>query len=348
MSIRGWLRNAPRIAAGMLRTRSADYQDKIRREQEIYRDVLDVNALPPIFHYWSHTHLRPIFEEFAITHPDQWFATHLAESAKRTNSRSARFVSIGSGNCDAEVRIAVLLKENGLEDFVIECVDINASMLQRGKSYAESRGVVANLHFIETDFNLWQPAAMYDGVMANQSLHHVLNLEGLFDGVKKALHPDAYFVVSDIVGRNGHQRWPEALSAVHRFWAELPPEYRYNQQLSRHEELYENWDCSTEAFEGIRAQEILPLLLERFGFYKCVAFGNVIDPFIDRAFGHNFDADREWDRDFIDRVHACDEQGFRDGSLKPCHLFAVMSVGEPPSRHYSRGLAPEDCVRLAS
>jgi hypothetical protein len=173
----------------------------------------------------------------------------------------------------------------------------------------------------------------------------VLNLEGLFDEVVRSTHPQGYFVVSDIIGRNGHQRWPEALSALHGFWRELPKPYRYNRLLKRHEELYDNWDCSTEGFEGIRAQDILPLLLKRFQFYKFIGFGNIIDPLIDRAFGHNFDSHGEWDRDFIDRVHAFDESGFADGSLKPTHMFAVMSLSEPPARHYSRGLSPDFSVR---
>ena len=68
------------------RSNDAAYLEKIRQEQANYRDVLDVNALPPIFHYWSHTYLRPIFEEFGIGHPDNWFAQHLVASAHRTGS----------------------------------------------------------------------------------------------------------------------------------------------------------------------------------------------------------------------------------------------------------------------
>ncbi len=66
------------------------------------------------------------------------------------------------------------------------------------------------------------------------------------------------FVTNDMIGRNGHQRWPEALEIVNQYWHELPEAYRYNKLLSRYEPEYMNWDCSTEGFEGIRAQDILP------------------------------------------------------------------------------------------
>ena len=48
------------------------------------------------------------------------------------------------------------------------------------------------------------------------------------------------------------------------------------------EEQYENWDCSEEGFEGIRAQDILKLLNKNFYFKKFLAYGNLIDIFIDR------------------------------------------------------------------
>jgi hypothetical protein len=181
--------------------------------------------------------------------------------------------------------------------------------------------------------------------MANQSLHHVLNQEGLFDAIKHAIDPDGYFVTSDIIGRNGHQRWPEALTEVQRFWAELPAEYRYNRQLNRHEEIYENWDCSNEGFEGIRAQDVLSLLLERFHIHVFIAFANVVDIFVDRSFGHNFNAQAEWDRRFIDRLHAFDEERLRSGKLTPTHLMAVMATTPLPNPHWSRGLNPVACVR---
>jgi hypothetical protein len=115
------------------------------------------------------------------------------------------------------------------------------------------------------------------------------------------------------------------LEAVRHFWRRLPPSYRYNWQLRRYEESFMDWNCATEAFEGIRAQDILPLLIENFHFEKFAAFGNVIDPFVDRGFGPHFDPTREWDRAFIDELHAFDERGFREGTLTPTHLFAVLS-----------------------
>lgn len=334
-----------RVHAG---TNDSKYAARLAQETQTYKDVADINILPPIFHYWSNRYLRPMLEEFGFSNPDQFFAKYLCESAAACDAENPVFVSIGAGNCDTEVRVAKLMKAAGLARFTIECLDMNPHMLERGRQMAQSEGVADHIAIAQGDFNKWKASRQYCGVMANQSLHHVLNLEGLFDEIKRAIHPRGYFVTSDIIGRNGHQRWPEALTEVQRFWQELPSAYRYNQQLKRHEELYTNWDCSIEGFEGIRAQDIVPLLLQRFDFHVYIGFSNVIDVFIDRSFGHNFDADAEWDRAFIDKLHAFDEEALRSGKLTPTHMMAVLTA-QPAAQHlYARGLSPQRSVRVSA
>jgi hypothetical protein len=111
------------------------------------------------------------------------------------------------------------------------------------------------------------------------------------------------------------------------------------------EKKYDNWDCSKEGFEGIRAQDVLPLLLQRFQSEKFIGFGSAIDIFIDRCFGHNFNRESEWDRDLIDRVHSEDEAGLKSGKLTPTHMMAVFvkKLNCPP--YISRGIEPVCSVR---
>jgi len=149
-----------------------------------------------------------------------------------------------------------------------------------------------------------------------------------------------------MIGRNGHMRWPEALQIIEPFWAELPTRYRFNRMTGTTLEHFQNMDCSQAGFEGIRAQDILPLLVERFGFSLFIPFANVIDVFIDRAIGPNFDPEREWDRAFIDRVHAADVGALRDGSIKPTHLIATMTTDRAAPARFPDGLSPAACVRM--
>lgn len=219
-------------------------------------------------------------------------------------------------------------------------------MLERGKQIAKESGVLGNMIFVEADFNTWEPHNLYHGVMANQSLHHVTRLEHLFDQVKKTLHKDGSFVISDMIGRNGHQRWPEALVIVQKYWKRLPDKKKFNVLLNRLEKNYDNWDCSKEGFEGIRAQDILPLLVQRFECEKFIGFGNVIDIFVDRCFGHNYSIESQEDKNIIDEVHAEDESGFASGSLTPTHMIAVFVKTMHCDPYYSRNISPHGLLNV--
>lgn len=325
----------------------AAYAARLAAEDRFYRDDLEVHHLPEIFHYWSNRYIRPKLEAFGFRSPEDMFRKYAGEQCQRTTENPKRLVSFGSGNCDLEIDIASDLRARGHSDFLIDCLDLNPAMLERGRASAAQRELTAHLNFVEADFNEWIPDHQYDAVIANQALHHVLKLEDLFARIKSSLKPGGSLIVSDMVGRNGHQRWPEALDIVHEFWRKLPPSYRFNHKLHRYEEMYQNYDCSGHGFEGIRSQDILALLLQNFHFRVFIAFSNVIEPFVDRAFGYNFDADASWDRSFIDAVHQRDEAEFASGRLKPTHILAVLGTDPQIPMLFHEPFTPQFCVRDA-
>ncbi len=320
------------------------YEERLSDETSTFDDQEQVHELPAIYHYWSNTYLRPEMERFGYSGPDDFFKKELLAAASRATG-VCNVVSIGAGNCDLELTLALQLREAGVVDFTILCIDINATMLERGKAAAERAGATDHMKFQRADINAWQPDCSYDVVIANQSLHHVVNLEHLFDAIFCAIGENGVFIASDIIGRNGHLRWPEALSIVQEFWRQMPKRKRFNLQLQRHEKTFLDWDCSREAFEGIRSQDILPLLLERFHFEFFFAYANVIDPFIDRSFGAHFDPRKAEDRDFIDRIHACDDAQLRLGKITPTHMVAKMSRRFERESIYRTGMSPAMCLR---
>ena len=331
---------------GEPRVAGAEYRQRVAAEKATYHDVEVVHDLPPIFHYWSNKYLVPKLAPFGFNNPDEFFVAQLLESWSSPSSGPKRFISIGAGNCDTEVRIARRLVDLGHRDFTIECLDLNPAMLDRGREEAARAEVAGQVVPVEGDFNRWKPSGKYDVVMASQSLHHVLELEHLFDSVAGAIAPEGRFAIHDMIGRNGHMRWPESKEVVDRFWTEMPQDHRYNRQLRRHEERFEDWDCSVSGFEGIRAQDILPLLVQRFSFELFIGFSNAVDPFVDRSFGPSFDVNDPADIGFIDRVEAADEALIRAGTLKPTHMMAVVTCSPNPRNLRCIGsLTPRSCVR---
>ena len=256
-------------------------------------------------------------------------------------------MSLGSDNCDLDVDIVKRLCEAGVENFEIECLDLNETMLERGRALAIEQGLADHFRFTVADVNQWKPVGPYQIIMAIQSLHHCMDLEVLFEKTYSALDPNGFFVTDDMIGRNGHMRWPEALHLINDLWRELPEKYHYNNQLKRLEVEYENWDCSTDGFEGIRSQDMLPLLVETFHFDFFLAFGNLVDIFIDRRFGPNFDPTVAHDREFIDRVHALDEELITKGAITPTHMMAAMTKTPRETTTYKH-LTLEFCIRRPS
>ncbi len=323
-------------------TESERYVERIAKEVQRYREVENVHDLPEMYHYWSAGHLDPLLRQLGWQSLDDFFIQPLAALCQAKSE--VRVVSLGSGNGDLELSLARLLRQAGHENFRFRRLELNDAMRERARADAVTAGLQGHFFDEGADLNRWTPDENFDAVIANHSLHHLVELEHVFETVRANLPDDGVFIVNDMVGRNGHMRWPEALDLVEAIWAVMPDRYRYNHQLKRHEKRYENWDCSTEGFEGIRAQDILPLLSESFHAEAFLGFANVIDLFVDRGFGHNFDPGRADDCAFIDAVARLDEAALTLGIVKPTHLLAHYRV-HPVQCRYIEPFSPAFCVR---
>jgi hypothetical protein len=183
-------------------------------------------------------------------------------------------------------------------------------------------------------------------VLAHHSLHHLVALEPLFENIERSLHSEGRFVVCDMIGRNGHMRWPEVLSWVELLWDALPEKYKFNHLLKRQDDPFVNWDCSTAGFEGIRAQDVLPLLVRYFDFSHFLAYGGVIDVFVDRCYGPNFIPDDPTDTRFIDFVQRLNELLLRALQIKPTMVIGIArKKGSSDGCAYWENLSPETSIR---
>jgi SAM-dependent methyltransferase len=307
-----------------------------------YRDVDTVHDLPSIFHYWSQRYLLPMMQEMGYESLDELFLQHIARFRDRER---INVVSIGCGNCEPDIRLVRMLLDRGIDNLRYECIEFNGDMLERAREEARKQSVDHVMLFTQADIARWNPQTKYEVVLASQFLHHVPALEKLFDTIHFTLSEDGVFLVSDIIGRNGHMRWPEALELLNTLWSQLDDAHKFHHLHGQVNREFVNWDCSLTGFEGIRAQDILPLLLERFFFESFLAFGNLIDVFVDRPYGPNFDVNNPADLLFIDRVHESDQVNLASGRISPTHMLAVLRKSRPERTQVFRNMTPEFCVR---
>jgi len=341
-------RLAPRPAAGVAAPAdgSTSYEARMRAEIEHYRNVANVHDLPEIFHVWSHKYVGTKMDAvFGVTNFDDFYTKYMLKYGDEHPDEVVEIASLGAGNGDIEVGLGKVLRDRGFTRFRFRCLDVNPDMLARGRETAAAAGLGDQFLFQQADASRWQPECPMGVVMVHQAMHHFVPLEEIYANIKAAIGEHGYFLNNDMIGRNGHQRWPEALTEVHKIWREMPDRYKYNHLLKRVEPMYENWDCSNEGFEGIRAQDILPLSIANFHFEAFVAYGNVIDLFIDRCFGHNQDPNNPEDVAFIERIGALDEALLDKGIVKPCQMIAVMRARPVGNPRYYKHWTPEFCVR---
>jgi SAM-dependent methyltransferase len=298
---------------------------------------------------WKDKHIRSrIFAVFGVF-PALFYPQYTAEALRQPGS-GRRIVSLGAGECSYEISLIKALLKMGETDFVVEAIELSPLRFDRARANATAAGVEKYLTLTEGDLNTWVPIGKYSAVIAKDTLHHVLGLEHLFDAIHEALEEDGVFLTTDMIGRNGHMRWPEALEIIEGIWKFIPDHYKINHQLKRVEKEYDNWDCSKKGFEGIRAQDILPLLVEKFTFRGFLGFGNLPDIFIERGFGHNLNVDDPHDTGFIDFLEQLNSLLIDLGYLKPTMMWGVMTRRKqdaPPPRCY-RHWTPEFCIRAAA
>ncbi len=325
----------------------ADYKEKINEQLEQYASVELLHTLPAIRDYWFHKFVMPRVREvfYRGKRKQGNFYAHFFENILRTAPNGgACLLSLGTGDCKLEVGIVKELRERGLDQFQFECLELSESLLQMGRRMAENEDVSDLMVFSQTDMNEWTPRREYNGVIAHHALHHFVELEKIFSGVIQCLGDTGIFMTCDVIGRNGHLLWPEVLSIIESLWRSLPEEKTFNHQFKKKYKEFPNHDCSTAGFEGIRAQDILPLLVDNFCFEYFLGYGGLTDPFVGRGFGDNYTPSSSDDREFIGAIQLMNDTLCDVGYLKPTRLMAVL---RPPGlceqARFFRHWSPEFC-----
>jgi hypothetical protein len=322
------------------------YQERVAKQIGQFNNVAMLWKLPPIYQYWSNRYIKPRFK--AVFGKDSIFDAYydaIAAAAARYPERQAILCSIGTGDCQIEIQLAARLKLANVRNVRIICLELSSVRLDRARALARDCDVDPLLDLRETDLNHWEPRELVDVFMAHHSLHHLVSLEAIYDTMVETMYPDGVFLTADMIGRNGHQRWPETLHWIEQIWHFAPKHYKYNFQFNRFHENYLDWDCSRSGFEGVRAQEVLPLLVERLDFDAFIGYGGIIDPWVDRGYGQSLDPNNPADTAFIDFMEELNQTLIEADKIKPTMMMAHFTLPNRGAKRTWNGLTPARAVR---
>ena len=333
------------MCAEKVTAKDPDMQSRIDAQIAQYANVENMHAaLSDINVYWKQRHHNARFYE---TTGSKNHIGLYAEAFKQgfENSGNTRAMSIGSGDGMVEVQVAKKLEELGITDYEFHLLELSPIQNERARKMVKDANLSGRFETFDADLNDWEATTTYGAAMAHHSLHHVVELEHLFDQVKSSLVDGGTFATFDMIGRNGHMRWPETYQFVNALWHALPAEKQKHLVLKWTSENYRDHDCSTEGFEGIRAQDIMPELIKRFNFSTLFTWGGLTDVFVGRGYGGNFDPAVEADRKFIDLVDELNEALIENGTIKPTIVAAIMQKEKVSKPQVYRGRTPEKMVR---
>lgn len=327
-------------------TDKSDYERKAEVEQRHFEGIASFNPLASILGWWAPRYLTPRVQRiFGTATHIQFYGDPIARLCERGDA-TVRVASIGSGDGTVEIQVArYLLEKRRVRNFKLTGFDLSPVLVERASSKIDV-ALAEHVAFACADINSGLAAGSVDVVVFNQVLHHIVELEALFDAVGEILAPDGIVLIRDMIGRNGHRAWPEALEVIDSIWKAMPARYRYHHVHKREYAAFPDIDMSSQSFEGIRAQDILPLLVEHpsLHFSKFYAWGGVVDRFISQGFGPNYDATREDDQAFLHVLSLLTDELNDSGRVKPVQMVAEM-VRRPASCSHWPSRSPAACIR---
>ena len=299
---------------------------------------------PPICVYRTRRYVQPrVSEVFGSSNQNEYYSRPIkARAAKQDH---VNVLSIGSGNGQQEMAIAQRLLRRGCSNFLIEGLEYSEANVAAANKDAEEAGLGKHVRFFTGDFNKLKADRERDVVIANQVLHHVSELEILFDAIAEMIEGGGAFLTRDVIGRNDHRAWPECKELIDRIWEEMPRRYKYSHREERFLEAFPDKDYAQKSFEGVRAQDILPLMLERFSFFRFYAFGGLVERFLNHALGPNFDLKNEDDLAFVNQLEVLNDAGIDSGLIKPTQMLAYATV-KPRQLSCWKDRTPEHCLRV--
>ena len=304
---------------------TSTYARQVQNQIEQYGSAFEIHDLPKSFSHWTEKFVSPkAISAVGVANPVDFYCHWIIEALTRTKLET--IYSVGSGDGAEERRIAKLLLDRGHDNFKFICLELSPKLISEGRAETLRAGLEMFVAFEEVDLNNTNPFNVHAAaVIANQSLHHVLELEHLFAQIKGSIGELGLFITCDMIGRNGHKRWPEVEALLREFWPQVPVHLRHDHQHNSYRKDFENWDCSSEGFEGIRAQDILQLLVSTFYFESYFAFGGLAEVFVDRGLGPNFNLDNPNDIYFLNRILIAEQRLQAAGRLFPTMIWAVLS-----------------------
>ena len=164
----------------------------------------------------------------------------------------------------------------------------------------------------------------FDVAMFVSGLHHVVEIEHVLQTVTELLVPNGEFwIIGEVIGRNGNQLWPEALDAANRIFSRLPERFRHNSSTGKVDSSVPEIDFSANSFEGIRSEEIESLLLRYLDPVEMWRRNCFLWRLVNVAYFPNYDLNSQEDRYIVLSLVAAEYNLWKSGG-RPTESHSIF------------------------
>lgn len=216
----------------------------------------------------------------------------------------------------------------------IVAVDFAQDSVDRARALAQEAGIT-QIDYRVLDLERDSLDGPYDAIFANDVLHHIADLEGLYLRIIGALKPAGKFLFNEYVGPNRFQYSDERMDLINRYFRLLPDRLRLDhvtgQVLWRRERLDREKVEKEDPTEAIRSQEVLPLARRFFRTEQEYSYGGgLLNPLL---FGivSNFRLGDPGDDRVLETLCGAEDRLTRAGLLDP-DFFIYTAVRKDSDR----------------
>lgn len=269
---------------------------------------------------------EPLTGESTYQYAARLLAQHIPQSppdfveclqAKAANSNTVKVLSLCSGSARIEANMASQCPAN----VEWSLLDINTDLLNLA---AKQFPPDLKLDLIEADVNqLCFSGEKWDVILCVSGLHHIVELEKLIQFCHTSLTEDGEFwSIGEYVGKNGNRLWPPAKHEANKLFQQLPEKYRLNRHTQQNDIEVPDGDCSVGFFEGIRSEDIEPIISRWFEARTLYRKNCFLWRLTDSAYSDNYNLSDPVDRAWLIQLINAEIIHFQTGG-RGTELFAI-------------------------
>jgi len=191
----------------------------------------------------------------------------------------------------------------------VHAIDISQVAIESARQAAKDAGLEAYIEYKVGDINkISFSPSKYDLVVAMSSVHHVAELENLFEQCARTLKPGGLLFMDEYVGPSRFQTPPGLRTLIDGLLQTLPVHYRVNvftnDGATRDEYIVPTIEqmIAIDPSEAVRSSEIMTALRERFEIIEYKPYGGGIQHQLFSGIMGNFNPDNQEDARLLNAI----------------------------------------------